>query len=240
MKRSKTIGEMIPKDELSYPEKERRAQEHDEVIVNAIRESAVPFQRLCRELVIMRDEKLWKFIKNPEGNGDNRGCFASWREYAHFRLGPMCQASLYEHVNSAMLTMGANALSESEVQELGPKKCNLISQLPSEQWREVAEKAKTSRVAQVKDLVDIRLGKETEAKVETKRVDYSDMPQEVIELIAEVEKDGIYLNFVRDNDRTWTLRAKLWHAVFYHFKQEYAADFIEAKQYREQKEAVNA
>jgi len=58
------------------------------------------------------------------------------------------------------------------------------------------------------------------------------LPVQVIELIEEIEEDGVWLEGVRDGDNSLPLRAKLWCAVWMNFRANYLEELEEAHRYR--------
>jgi len=118
---------------------------------------------------------------------------------------------------------------------LGIKKAAQVARLPEKKrTKKLLKQVKKASVAQAKALVDAVLAAEAgEQKV--KLVPYTiGLPQEVVDLIAQVESSGQFLESVRDNDRSWTLRAKLWHQVWWHFLDVHREELAAAARYKEE------
>jgi hypothetical protein len=213
----------------------KAAIEHDVNLQLAIAKFSQSVTEIGKELAIMRDEKLWRYVRDPETDGSHRGCFKTWREYASARLGPIAQSSMYEYISAATLTEGKKPVPAVTIDELGVKKAAQVARLPeSKRTKKLLKQVKKASVKEAKQLVDAVLAAEI-PKDERKAavVSFSiNLPQEVIDLIDEVEHSGQFLESVRDNDRTWTLRAKLWHQVWWYFLDSHKEELKAAEQYR--------
>lgn len=214
------------------------AAEHDSNLALAVSKLSQSVVEIGKELAFMQSEelKLYRFVKDPATDGDNKGCFKTWRDYARFRLGKMSTAKMYEYLSAESLVHGKKPISASDVEALGVKKAAQIARLPeSRRTKKLIKQAKESSVADVKAAVDIALERDTpenERKVQLVALTLG-LPQEVIDLIADVEKGGEWLEHVRDSDRSWSLRAKLWHQVWWEFYDNHREELKAAEQYKE-------
>jgi hypothetical protein len=226
---------MMKESEYSVQELTAMAAEHDSNLALAVSQLSQSIIEIGKELAIMQDDKLslYRYVKDPKSDGDNRGCFRSWRDYARFRLGKMSTSKMYEYLSASMLTHGKKPIAAKEVEKLGIKKATQIARLPeSKRTKKFIEEAKEQSVAEVKQAVDELLVLESERKAHLVPVTLG-LPQEVVDLIADVERGGEWLEHVRDNDRTWTLRAKLWHQVWWEFFDNHREELKAAEQFKE-------
>lgn len=227
-------GEIVPKEEQEKLELE--AQEHDTKLTTALNSLDKSIFSVGCELAIMRDRHLYRFIKDPATNGDDRGCFKDWRDYARFKLGKMSTAKMYELISAHTLTCGINAIPTEEVVELGVKKAAQIARLPEKKrTAQLVQQAKHQTVREVTSYVNRALDEEKpESEKKVKLVPLTiGLPNETIDLIDQVEKDGMFLEAVRDGDKTVSLRAKLWHFVWNEFLQNHQEELAQAAEYRE-------
>jgi uracil-DNA glycosylase len=236
--------------EHSVQELTAMAAEHDSNLALAVSQLSQSIVEIGKELAIMQDDKLslYRYVKDPKSSGDDRGCFRSWRDYARYRLGKMSTSKMYEYLSASMLTHGKKPLNSHDVEELGIKRAAQIARLPeSKRTKKLVKEAKEQSVAEVKQAVDELLTPESERKAHLVPLTLG-LPQEVVDLIADVERGGEWLEHVRDNDRTWTLRAKLWHQVWWEFYDNHREELKAAEQFKEDyvakksadKEAVSA
>jgi hypothetical protein len=226
---------MMSEAEHSVQELTTMAAEHDSNLALAVSQLSQSIVEIGKELAIMQDDKLslYRYVKDPKSDGDNRGCFRSWRDYARFRLGKMSTSKMYEYLSASMLTHGKKPLNSHDVEELGIKRAAQIARLPeSKRTKKLVKEAKEQSVAEVKQAVDELLTPESERKAHLVPLTLG-LPQEVVDLIADVERGGEWLEHVRDNDRTWTLRAKLWHQVWWEFFDNHREELKAAEQFKE-------
>jgi hypothetical protein len=214
------------------------AMQHDEVLLSAVAHFSNSAVDLSKAIAAMRDEKLklWRYVKDPQTNGDNRGCFRTWREYAKHRLGKISEAKIYEYLSLASLKVGKKPVSDNDIEQLGVKKAAQIARLPEHlRTKKFVEESKQSSFTSVKRNVDVML--QNELPVTERRavmVPFTiALPQEVVDLIEEIERTGIFLESVRDNDRSWSLRAKLWHQIVWYFYDAHKEELRSAEKYRE-------
>jgi len=196
-----------------------RAAEHDTNLALALSRLSESVVEIGKELAIMRDQELWKYIHDPKTDGDNRGCFKNWRDYARFRLGKMSESKMYEYLSVQSLLHGEKPMTAQAVEQLGVKKAAQIARLPEKKrTKKMLKEIEEASVAATKEIVDSVLeGDAPKVKLYAYTVA---LPQEVIDLIEEVERDGVFMEDIRDGDRSWTLRSKLWHAVWLSFQVE--------------------
>jgi len=211
-----------------------RAGIHDVNLGLAVSQLSQSIIEIGKELAVMRDEELWRYIHDPETDGGNRGCFTSWRDYARYRLGSMSTSKMYDYLSAVSLTYGEKPISAATVEQLGVKKAAQIARLPEKhRTKKLLKEIESASVAVTKELVDARL-EEPGVQKKTQLIPLTiALPQETIDLINEVERDGVFMEDIRDGDRSWTLRAKLWHAVWVSFRTEYQEDLKAAAFYRE-------
>lgn len=239
------VGEVLPKN-MSDKELDNLAQEHDERLVLAVKRMKDSVVEIGAELAIMKnaDLKLWRRIKDPKTDGSFRGGFQHWQDYARFRLGgDLAQSSMYEYIAAASLTTGSNPIPKEDVQKMGVKAAAEVARLPErERTREVVEHAKKSSVKEVKKAVRKKI---EDAKPEHERkVELFDfklrLPQETIDLIRSVQRGGIFMEGIRDGDRTLPLVAKLTHAVYINFQANFTKELEEGEEFRASYERANA
>lgn len=214
---------------LSKKQRSDYAKEHDAKLVAAVEGLSKSVIDVGRELMAMRDEVIepWKFIKNPVTDLP----FENWRSYAKFKLGKMSQASMYEHVCCYQLTVGDNPISQKDVEELGLKKTLVIAKLPaSKRSKAIIEKAKSSRLLEVRNLVADKLG---EPRIERMHTVIFNVPEPIFQLWEEFSEDAIWIEGIRDSDDSVSLRAKLFHALIVNFRENHQQELIEAKQYNQ-------
>lgn len=236
-KASPLKGEVVPR-EGDVAHLTKTAEEHDQKLVVAVKSMKDSIVDVGRELAFMQDDslKLWKYIRNPETDGSHRGAFASWRDYAKYRLGNMGKSAMYELIAAHSLTKGPQAIPAADVQKLGVKKAAQIARLPaSKRTKEVVEHAKKSKLSKVKKSVQAKIDEDKPASERKVRLFplTRNLQAETIEMIEEIEKGGCYMEGIRDGDRTMSLRSKLWHAVWVNFRANFSVELAEGEAYRE-------
>lgn len=227
-------GEIVSKAEQE--ELEAEAQEHDLKLTTALAHLDKSLFAVACEVEFIRSKHLYRYIKNPETDGDNRGCFGDWTEYARVKLGNMSSARMYELLSAKTLACGINAVQPEEIEELGIKKSAQLARLPEKKRTpQLIQQAKHQSVKEVTKHVNRMLDEEKpEAERKEKLVALNiGLPQVTIDLINEVERDGMFLDAIRDGDKTLSLRAKLWHAVFWFFKDSHREELEQASERRE-------
>ena len=230
------MHQIISKGELA--QLEEKAQEHDTKLTQALQKLDSGIIEVGCELAIIRDQHLYRYLKDPNTNGDNKGCFITWRDYARYKLGKMSTAKMYELISAHTLTCGENAIPTSEVVELGVKKAAQLARLPKKKLTsQIVQEAKHETVKEVTVKINMMLDEEkpvSERKEKLVPLGNIGLPQSTIDLINEVEKDGMFMEGIRDGDKTLSLRAKLWHAVWFFFLDSHREELREAARYREQ------
>jgi hypothetical protein len=216
------------------------AKEYDGKLIEAISGFSKNVTEIGKILAAMRDESmcLYRFVYDPR---QESAVFETWRDYARYRIGKLSDASLYDYVSAHSLTQGEHALSESTVNKLGIKKAAQLSRLPPELRMELLPSAQNASVASVKRSVDSILdeGKPKDEKKERLLPISRSLPQQTIDLIEEIEHDGIWMEGIRDGDKTLSLKAKLWHAIFLNFKANFQAELDAGAIYREEQANAN-
>jgi hypothetical protein len=224
---------------LSRPQLVALAKEHDERLVQAVASFSSSVTEIGRELAIMRDEstQFYKFIRVPTQEFCDG--FPSWRAYARYRVANLCDASLYDHIAAFSLTQGENPIPEKFVNSLGIKKSAQLARLePAQRSQKVLAIAQQASASEVKRRVDEILAEsKPEPQKERLTLLSRSLPQQTIDLIEEIERDGIWMDGIRDGDKTVPLRAKLWHAVWANFKANYQGELEAGAAYREEQEA---
>jgi hypothetical protein len=204
-----------------------RAEEHDGKLALACTNLTQSVVEIGKELAIMRDEELWREVRNKSGER-----VESWREYVKFRLGSMSTSKMYEYLSAASLIHGEKPMAVEQVEKLGIKKATQVARLPEhKRTKKLLKQIEKESVAGAKLLVESVL-EQPAPKVILVPLTIA-LPQEVIELINQIERDGQFLESVRDNDRSWTLRAKLWHQVWWDFLNSHTQELKAAAMYRE-------
>jgi hypothetical protein len=215
----------------SLPALTLMAAEHDANLALAVSTLSQSVVEIGKELAIMRDDELWRYVRDPKAEG----AFLTWRDYARYRLGTMSTSKMYDYLSAASLIHGEKPMEAVEVERLGVKKSAQIARLPEKKrTKKLLKQIEDASVSSTKAIVEAILasdvaGEEPKARLVPFNIA---LPQEVIDLIEQVEHDGQFLETVRDNDRTWTLRAKLWHQVWWYFLDEHQEDLKAAAFYR--------
>ena len=239
---------MVKKQEVLPPENgkelESFALTHDAKLVYAVNSLKSSLSTLAEEGAVMRDEskRLWRFVKDPNTDGMQKGCFATWRDYARSRLGDISSNKLYEIAAVHSLTRGANPVPAADIDQLGVKKAAQLARLPEkDRTKARIKKAKSQTVREVTKEVDKVLDKQKPpSERKEKLVSFSvSLSQSTIDLIEKLEHDGVWLKLVRDGDKSLSLKAKLWHAVIWYFYDSHREALAEAALEREAFIAAN-
>jgi hypothetical protein len=230
-------GEVLPP---AHNEKqlEALAREHDHKLTSAIKSMKEAVVEVGEELAFMQNGelKLWRHVKDPNTDGSNRGCFGTWRDYAKSRLGDMSKSAMYEYIAAHSLTQGEAPIPKADVQKIGVKKAAEVAKLPASERKAAVEHAKKAKVSEVKKRTSAKIeGAKPENERKVKLFPFSrSLPEATIKLIEEIEKSGMFMEGIRDGDRTESLRAKLWNSVWVNFQASFAEELREGEQYREQ------
>jgi hypothetical protein len=147
-----------------------------------------------------------------------------------FRLGAMSTSKMYEYLSASSLIHGEKPMTAEQVEKLGIKKATQVARLPeAKRTKKLLKQIEKESVVGAKALVESALDQPGPKLVPLTIA----LPVEVVELINQIERDGQFLESVRDNDRSWTLRAKLWHQVWWDFLDTHEEELKAAAVWRE-------
>jgi hypothetical protein len=184
--------------------------------------------RVAASLKRMRDSGLWKYLHARR--------YQSFHEYVKSVTGAeLGQSRMYELLAAHGLTEGENSIPPETVNEMGIKKAAQLARLePQQRTPDVVKKVVEAPLFEAKRIVQetINSSLPREQRREPLVLLSRNVLPQTLELIEETERDGIYMEGIRDGDFGVTLRAKLWHAIFVSFNENHRPDLDEGRKYR--------
>jgi hypothetical protein len=208
-----------------------QAKQLDRQIRAAVKAAHRSLIDLGRLLAQMRELALWEHLP---------GHYRGWEHYAQTVMGPRARSSLHEIVAAYSLTQGPHAIPAEVVNRMGIKRAAQLARLKPEQRRSAIIHAATSRpVTAVRQLVqetlnlDLPPDEQQEAVVLFAR----NFRPSVIARYEALEERAVWMEGVRDGDRTLTQREKFFLALISNFEANFDEELRDADQWRAAHEA---
>lgn len=216
----------------------KKAEKLDERIREGAKSVAKSFVQLAGDLYLMKQEGLWEFLVDKDG----KKIFRRYEAYAKDAMGDMGRSKVYELLAIAELEKGSKPIARETIKELGVKKAAALVQLPEGKRTQavIKDALAAESVAEVKDQVRVILNEDLPAS-ERKEAGATLVLQLPIRTLARFEKlveRGIWMEGIRDGDKTLTMKQKLFHAMIVVFEEQKAAELEEADEYRKKSEAL--
>ena len=155
----------------------------------------------------------------------------------------MAHTKLYDMLAIYGLTQGEDALDPKDVEEMGPKNAAEVARLePGDRTPDVIEAAKKESTRKVKKIVQEKLNEklDPEERKDPTFMFARNLDEPTIELIEQIEKDGIWIEAVRNGDKSVSQLVKLWNYVWAKFVLDYQEELEEGRRYREAQDAAKA
>ena len=114
-------------------------------------------------------------------------------------------------------------------------KANELARLsPEQRTQDVIQSAVEDTVPMVKQKVQekLNMARPPEERKEVLILLARNLPPQLIQMIEEIEADGVFMEGVCDGDVSVTLRAKLWCAVWTNFRANYEEELTEGRKRR--------
>jgi len=166
--------------------------------------------------------------------------YARFSDYVTAVTG-LAHTTLYDRLAIYGLTQGSDALDPKDVEEMGAKNAAEIAKLdPKDRTEDVIEAAKKESTRKVKKLVQEKLNEklDPEERKDPTFMFARNLDEPTIELIEEIEKNGIWIEAVRNGDKSVSQLVKLWNYVWARFVLDYGEELEEGRRYREAMEAA--
>lgn len=193
---------------------------------------------LSENITRMRDEGLWRFLLSE----DEKPRYKRFENYIKEAIGDFGRTKTYELMAITELKRGPKALSNETIKELGTKKAAEIARLPEQKRTQsvIKDALQAESVAEVKDQVrqilneDLPPSERKEAGATLVR----QLPVRTLARFEKLEERGIWLEGIRDGDKTLTMKQKLFHAIVVKFEEVMATELEEADEYKKKAEAL--
>jgi hypothetical protein len=225
---------------IQAPNSERSASANrlDVEIRREWQKSQTSLLKVSGMLATMRNEKLWIELINPE----TKDAYKRFSDYVCEVTGnKIAHTKLYELLAIYGLTQGEDALDPKDVDEMGAKNAAEIARLdPKDRTPEVVESAKKESTRKLKKLVQEKLNEklDPEDRKEPTFMLGRNLDEPTIELIEQIEQDGIWIEAVRNGDNSVSQLVKLWNYVWSMFVLDHQEEIAEGQKYREAMEAA--
>jgi len=231
-----TKGRAIPKGEVRPPAKDKQAltATAKQLDTDIRRECALvqrSITKLAEMLAQMRERELWKYLRDPL----HKGAYKRFEEYAQAALGPLSRTRVYSLLAIRELSQGPNPIPPETIERMGRVKANELARLsPEQRTPDVIQSAVEDTVPMVKQKVQekLNMARPPEERKEALILLARNLPPQLIQMIEEIEADGVFMEGVCDGDMSVTLRAKLWHAVWTNFRANYEEELTEGRKRR--------
>jgi hypothetical protein len=217
--------------DLSNEELQQEARELDEEIHDIIRETRQSFLRLGQSIAKMRDKRLWLHLLDSRGNRK----YDSLEAYVMKVMGPMARGKYFQIVAAHTLTEGENAIPPKIVEKMGVVKAAEVARLsPKDRDPEIIESALKDTVPIVKQKVQARLNAALPADehVEHNATFVIALPISTLRALEQLIQEGIWMEGIRDGDRTQSMRQKLFGAMIVATQEYYALELADAREYK--------
>jgi len=228
-------GEVLEKVDSKLVQK---AVALDEKVCEAAREVGAQFVVLGKLLLKMKESGLWQHLQNIDGTP----CFRRYEQYTDARVGKMARSRVFELLSVAQLSQGAKPIDEETVEKLGIKAAAEIAKLPEQKrTREVIREAlKAESVAEVREQVRGILNEDLPAseKKEATSLFARQLPLRTIKRFEKLEARAIWMEGIRDGDKTLTLKQKFFEAMIAFFEEHFATELAEADGFKVQHEEL--
>jgi hypothetical protein len=209
----------------------KQARQLDRKIRAAVEVAQGSMTDLGRLLAQMRELALWRYLP---------GHYRGWEHYAQAVIGSRAHSSLYEIVGAYSLTEGEHAIASPVVNKMGVKRAAQVARLKPEQRTPAIIHAATSKsVAAVKQVVQETLNMELppDEQKEATQLLAINLPVSMIAEFEELMEIGIWMEGIRDGDRTQTMRQKFFGVMIVATREYYAVELADAMQYKAAQEA---
>jgi hypothetical protein len=186
----------------------------------------------------MRDEVLWAELIDM----DTKDPYRRFSDYVYAVTGKKVgHTRLYDMLAIYGLTQGPDALDPKDVDEMGSKNAAEVARLdPKDRTPDVVEAAKKESTRKLKKIVQEKLNEklDPEDRKEATFMFARSLDEATIDLIELIEKDGEWIEAVRDADRSLGRLQKLWAYVWAKFAVDYREELEDGRRYREAMEAA--
>ena len=203
-----------------------QAKQLDRQVRAAVKAAQRSLTELGRLLAQMRELALWEYLP---------GHYRGWEHYAQAVMGPRARSSLHEILAAYSLTGGAHAIPSEVVNKMGVKRAAQVARLKPEQRTPAIIHAATSQpVTAVKQVVQETLNMELapDEQKEATQLFAINLPASTVAGLEELMEVGIWMEGIRDGDRTQTMRQKFFGVMIVATREYYAQELAEAMRYK--------
>ena len=197
-----TKGRAIPKGEVLPPAKDKQAltATAKQLDTDIRRECALvqrSITKLAEMLAQMRERELWKYLRDPL----HKGAYKRFEEYAQAALGPLSRTRVYSLLAIRELSQGPNPIPPETIERR--VKANELARLsPEQRTPDVIKCAVEDTVPMVKQKVQekLNMARPPEGRKEALILLARNLPPQLIQMIEEIEADGVFMEGVCDGD----------------------------------------
>jgi hypothetical protein len=226
-------GEVLPPvNKAELAKLETRANALDQKLRKRWSEGVTAFLDSAKMLKQMHDEQLHRYVFKP----NSRKHFEAFDEYVDDVTHGMARGKVFELLGIGKLLEGPHALPEEEVAKMPQKSAYELSRLePQHRTPEIIKAAQEEPVEKVKQRVQekINMHLPPEDRKEILVLFAINLPPEVRDAIEELLEEMIWMEGIRDGDKSVSLRAKAFMALVANFRANFAVELAEAVHYRE-------
>jgi hypothetical protein len=218
---------------------QHEARELDEEIRGIIRQTKHSFVRLGQAIATMRDKRLWWHLLDSRGNRK----YDTLQGYVISVMGPMARGKYFQIVAAHTLTEGENAIAPKVVEQMGIVKAAQIARLsPKDRDPEIIQSALKDTVPIVKLKVQAKLNASLppDEHLEPTATFVISLPLSTLQALEELIEVGIWMEGIRDSDRTQSMRQKFLGAMIVATREYYSVELAEALDYKLAREAIQA
>jgi len=173
----------------------------------------------------MRELRLWQHLP---------GEYTRFEDYVRDVVGPMSRSTLHETVTAYSLIHGSNPIPAAMVNDMGIKKAAELARLePAERTPELIQAALEERLPIVRKKVQDRINEKLppDERKEVKVAFVRHFAPSVIQQYDDFMRVAIWMEGIRDTDRTLTLEEKVLLALIADFRANFSEELEDAEQH---------
>ena len=187
----------------------------------------------------MRDHHLWKYLLDK----NRKPAFRRFEDYVASVVGPtMGRTTIYALLAIHDLTRGPNPIAPETIQRMGRVKATELVRLPPEDRRDMLKYCLQNSALEVRSAVQKKLNLSLPAEEQREPTVFFavNLPVSTRDALEELLEIGIWMEGIRDGDRTQSLRQKFFGAMVVATREYYATELAEALQYKKAMECMEA
>jgi hypothetical protein len=186
----------------------------------------------------MRRLHLWKYLSDK----NHKTGFRRFEDYVKSVLGSaMGHSKIYDLLAIHDLTSGPNPIAPETIEKIGRVKATELARLsPEDRTFDMLKSCLEETVPVVRRKVQAKLNKSLPMDQQSEAVVLFaiNLPESTRDELEDLLEVGIWMQGIRDGDRTVTMRQKFFAVMLVATREHYAAELAEAMKYKEARHSM--